>query len=84
MYTVAKFATPCDLSVSALETALEMYKESFGESAALLIVGDSLYWRAKEILHGGNRIWLEIAPWLPDNVWMVTGRKRVGLIYSGD
>jgi len=75
------------LSVCALQTAIEMYVESFDDSPYLLIVDDSEYFTAKEILNynngGADRIRLEVAGWLPQGIWMLTGDKRRGLFYSG-
>jgi len=76
------------LSVSALQAAMGMYIEAFEDSPYLLIVEDSEYFTAKEILYykngGADRIRLEVAGWLPQGVWMLTGSSaKRGLFYSG-
>ena len=87
MSTVICPKTHMDLSVSALQTAIEMYTEHFKDSPYLLIVGDGDYFTAKEILHyengGADRIRLEVVGWLPHGIWMFTGEARQGLFYSG-
>ena len=82
MNRIVHLATDSDLSVCALEAAIETYSETFKDSPYLLIVGDGDYWIAKEILHGGDRIRLEVVGWMPLNMWMLTGASSHGLFIS--
>ena len=87
MTTVITFKTQSSLTVCALQDAIALYVENFDDSPYLLIVEDTEYFTAKEILHyengGADRIRLEVAGWLPQGIWMLTGDKRQGLFYSG-
>jgi len=80
---VITFKTQAALSRGAVESALDLYKEHFTDSPWLLIVGESDYFIAKEILHDGDRYRLEVVGWLPEGIWMLTGESRHGLFYSG-
>ena len=83
MSQVVPLTLHMDLSVVALQAAMEQYKATFTDSPCNLVVGDGNYFLAQEILHGGGRIRLEVAGWMPPNVWMLTGTQRQGIIYSG-
>jgi len=79
-----KFATSAALSCGAVENAIDEYKEHFDDSPWLLIVGEGEYFTAKEVLHGGDRLRLEVVGWLPPRMWMLTGAARHGLFVSGE
>ncbi len=83
---IVKAVTSMALSVSALQSAIEIYSENFIDSPYLLIIGDSNYFLAKEILHyengGADRIRLEVVGWMPHDMWMLTGESRHGLFIS--
>jgi len=85
---VTRLATSSDLSVMALQGAIEIYVDKFPDSPYILVVSDTDYFRGKEILHynngGADRIRLEVAGWLPLGVWMLIGDKRCGIVYSGE
>ena len=75
--------TQAALSLASFQAAIELYEEQFEDEAWLLIVSESDYFPAKEILHGGDRYRLEVSGWMPSGIWMLTGARRRGLFYSG-
>ena len=79
---IVKLQVDTDLTVMALEGAIETYSAQFKDTPYLLIVGDGNYWRAKEILHKADRIHLEVVGWMPSDMWMLTGSGGHGLFIS--